>query len=69
MQISKVQGVFGKKYLPNWSREIFQIAKVQRTNVTTYLVTDENGRNVFGCVNAQQLSTVNYPDVFVIEKY
>lgn len=68
VRISKVRGVFDKKYLPNWSTEIFQVTKVQLTNPTTYLLKDENNRNVLGAFYQEQLSKVKYPDVFLVEK-
>ena len=48
VRISKVRGVFDKKYQSNWSTEIFTIKKVQYTNRTTYLLEDVNKRDIKG---------------------
>lgn len=68
VRISKVRGIFDKKYLPNWSTEVFTIRKVKLTNPTTYLLKDENGKDILGCFYQEQLQKVKYPDVFLVEK-
>lgn len=68
VRISKVRGIFDKKYMPNWSTEIFKVLKVQLTNPTTYLLKDERNQNVLGAFYDQQLQRVKYPDVFLVEK-
>lgn len=57
--ISKVQGVFGKKYLPNWSTEIFQVAKVQLT-ITSHNISIRRW-HWKKCVGL-------YPGVLLVEK-
>lgn len=68
VRISKLRGVFAKKYMPNWSTEVFRIRKIQLTNPTTYLLQDENNKNILGGFYIQQLQKVKYPDVFLVEK-
>lgn len=68
VRISKVRGVFDKKYLPNWSAEIFQVKKVQLTNPTTYLLKDSNNVDVLGCFYDKQLTTVKHPTAYLVEK-
>lgn len=68
VRISKVRGVFDKKYMPNWSTEIFQVKKVQLTNPTTYLLTDSNNVDVLGGFYEKQLQKVKYPDAYLVEK-
>lgn len=68
VRISKMRGVFAKKYMPNWSTEVFRIRKIRLTNPTTYLLQDENKKNILGGFYEQQLQKVKYPDVFLVEK-
>ena len=40
MRVSKFKTIFDKGYTPNWTTEVFEIAKVQATNPVTYLIID-----------------------------
>lgn len=68
VRISKFKTVFAKGYTPNWSTEIFQIAKVQNTNPRTYLLNDEKSALIKGGFYEQELHAVKYPDVYLVEK-
>lgn len=68
VRISKIRGVFDKKYQSNWSTEIFVIKKVQLTNPTTYLLQDVNSHDIKGGFYEQQLEKVKYPDAYLVEK-
>lgn len=68
VRISKVRGVFDKKYMPNWSAEIFKIKKVQLTNPTTYLLKDTNNEDIKGGFYTEQLLKVKYPDAYLVKK-
>lgn len=68
VRISKLRGVFDKKYKPNWSTEIFTIRKVQLTDPVTYLLQDENKQNIKGGFYELQLQKVKYSDVYLVEK-
>lgn len=68
VRISKFRGIFDKKYMPNWSTEVFKVRKVQLTNPTTYLLKDDRNQNVLGAFYTEQLQKVKYPDVFLVEK-
>lgn len=68
VRISKIRGVFDKKYQSNWSTEIFTINKIQLTNPTTYLLQDANKHNIKGGFYEQQLQKVKYPDIYLVEK-
>jgi hypothetical protein len=68
VRISKVRGVFDKKYQSNWSTEIFVIDKVQLTNPTTYLLQDVSNHNIKGGFYEQQLQKVAFPDAYLVEK-
>jgi Integrase core domain len=68
VRISKIRGVFDKKYQPNWSTEIFTVRKVQLTNPTTYLLKDENNQEILGGFYREQLQKVKFHDVYLVEK-
>ncbi|KYN02528.1 hypothetical protein ALC62_06654 [Cyphomyrmex costatus] len=48
VRVSKFKTIFKKGYTPNWSTEIFHIAKVQRTNPATYLLRDYREKPIVG---------------------
>ena len=68
VRISKIRGVFDKKYNPNWSTEIFRIRKVQLTNPVTYLLKDDSNKDILGGFYNEQLQKVRYPDVYLVER-
>lgn len=68
VRISKLRGVFAKKYLPNWSTEVFRVNKVRLTNPITYLLIDERGQEILGGFYQEQLQRVQNPDIFLVEK-
>lgn len=68
VRVSKVRGVFDKKYNPNWSTEVFVIRKVQLTNPTTYLLEDLQHENIEGAFYKEQLQKTKFHDVYLVEK-
>lgn len=68
VRISKYKHIFAKGYTPNWTTEIFKIKTVQSTNPVTYLLVDHEGRDITGTVYAEELQSVKYPDLFLVEK-
>ena len=46
VRITKYKNIFGKGYNKNWSREIFIINSVLKTNPWTYKMKDLNGENI-----------------------
>lgn len=68
VRISKLRGIFDKKFKPNWSYEIFRVKKVQLTNPITYLLSDDHDKDILGGFYAQQLQKVKYPEAFLVEK-
>lgn len=68
VRISRIRGLFAKKYMPNWSTEIFTVRKVRLTNPTTYLLKDDNNQDILGGFYYEQLQKVKYPNVFLVEK-
>lgn len=68
IRISKHRSIFDKGYHPNWSTEVFKIRKVQLTNPTTYLLEDSSSNPIFGSFYAEELTSVKYPDIYLVEK-
>ena len=68
VRISKYKRkIFDKGYTPNWTEEIFVIAKIQCTNPITYKIKDLNGEEILGTFYDQELSRASQ-EVFRIEK-
>lgn len=68
VRINKYRSVFDKSYNPNWSTEMFKIKKVQLTNPTTYLLEDTNANPILGGFYTEELTSVKYPDIYLVEK-
>lgn len=68
VRISKLRGIFDKKYMPNWSTEIFTIKKIKLTYPITYLLQDIDNKDILGGFYEQQLQKVQYQDVYLVEK-
>lgn len=68
VRISKAREVFTRGYTPNWSTEIFTIAKIRYTNPTTYLLEDSYGDEIQGGFYEEELQKVKHPDVFLVDK-
>lgn len=68
VRISKQRSTFAKSYTPNWTTEIFEIQRVQRTNPTTYVLKDEGGQTVEGAFYEQEIARARFPDLFLVEK-
>ena len=68
VRVSKFKTIFEKGYTPNWTTEIFRIAKVQRTNPVTYLLKDYRGEIVAGGFYEHELLRVSNPEVYLVEK-
>ena len=48
VRITKYKNIFSKGYTENWSREIFIINSVLKTNPWTYKIKDLNGEKIIG---------------------
>lgn len=68
VRISKHREAFTKGYTPNWSTEIFTIAKVKLTNPTTYILKDSRNQEIMGGFYEQELQKVKHPDIYLVEK-
>ncbi|XP_011696248.1 PREDICTED: uncharacterized protein LOC105454955 [Wasmannia auropunctata] len=68
VRVSKYKTIFEKGYTPNWTTEVFKIAKVQRTNPVIYLLEDYRGKSVAGGFYEHELHRATYSDVYLVEK-
>lgn len=68
VRISKYRSLFSKKYLPNWSNEVFNIHRVQPTIPETYTLKDKDGEILHGSFYGHELLKTNLGDVYLIEK-
>lgn len=68
VRISKYRSVFQKGYEPQWTTEIFSIAKVRATNPVTYLLRDYQGNEIEGGFYGPELQKVKYKDAYLVEK-
>ena len=55
VRITKYRDTFGKCYTENWSREIFVINCVLKTNPWTYKVKDLNEEKIIGSFYEKEL--------------
>lgn len=68
VRISRHRHVFSKMYTPNWSNEVFTVAKIQNTFPRTYILQDSQKENVLGGFYEYELHKVKHPDVYLVEK-
>lgn len=68
VRISKYKGVFSKKYLPNWTNEVFTIHRVQPTIPETYILKDKKGEILHGGFYGHELLKSLIGDVYLVEK-
>ena len=55
VKISKYKNLFAKRYTPNWSEEVFVIKKARSTAPWTYVISDLNGKKIFGIFYEKEL--------------
>lgn len=68
VRLSRYRTAFDKSYTPNWSVEVFKIRKVQYNNEPiTYLLKDYQDIDIEGSVYAEELQSVKYPNVYLVE--
>jgi len=68
VRISTQKGVFTKGYLPNWSTEIFEVIKLNKTLPATYQLQDYMGKPIAGCFYSEEMFKTNFPNEYLIEK-
>ena len=55
VRITKYKNIFNKDYTENWSRGIFAIDSVLKTNPWTYKIKDLNDENIIGSFHEKEL--------------
>jgi len=68
VRISTQKGVFTKGYLPNWSTEIFEVIKINKTLPDTYQLQDYMGKPIAGCFYSEEIFKTKFPNEYLIEK-
>ena len=68
VRISKEKSIFSKKYLPNWTNEVFTVFRVQPTMPETYILKDKSGELLQGGFYGHELMKSTIGDVYLIEK-
>lgn len=68
VRISKQKTIFEKGYTPNWTTELFKIAKVKLSNPIVYFLKDMNDVDIKGAFYTEELSPAKYKDVYLVEK-
>ena len=67
VRISKYKNIFAKRYMPNWSEEVFIIKKIKIAIPWTYVINDLNGEEIIGAFYEKELQKTNQEE-FRIEK-
>ena len=62
--MSKYKNIFAKGYVPNWSKEVFVIKKVN-TGPWTYSISDLNGEEIVGTFYKKELQKINQKELRV----
>ena len=67
VRISKYKNFFAKRYMPNWSEEIFVISKIKNTVPWTYVLNDLKDEEIIGTFYENELQSTKQNE-FRIEK-
>ena len=43
LEFQNIKKIFAKRYVPNWSEEVFVVSKIKNTASWTYVISDLNG--------------------------
>lgn len=68
VRLNKSKHVFEKGYLPNWTKELFEITHIVKTqSPITYKIKDLNGDSIKGTFYSKELQRVDKDQVYEIE--
>ena len=67
VRISKYRNIFAKRYMPNWSKEVFVVSKTKNTVPWTYVINDLKGEDIIGTFYEKELQKTNQKE-FRIKK-
>ena len=65
VRITMYKNIFSKAYSENWSREIFIIDSVLKTNPWIWKIKDLNGEKIIGSFHEKGFCGVNYKWTFI----
>ena len=65
VRITNYKNIFSKDYTENWSREIFIIDSVLKTNPSNYKIKDLNGKKIIANFYEKDSCWVNYKWVII----
>ena len=63
VRISKYENVFAKRYVLNWSEEVFVVNKIKNTVPWTYEINDLNGEEIVGSFYEKELQKTNQEEL------
>jgi len=67
VRISRLKGIFKKRYFPNWSEKIFTVDQIKNTIPVTYILRDTSGEVIKRSFYNEELQKTKQK-VFRIEK-
>lgn len=67
VRISKARRTFKKGYLPSWTEELFTISRLKKTTPPTYVLKDDNGKELEGTFYQEEVQTVGDKQLYRIE--
>ena len=68
VRINKTKRTFDKGYLPNWTREIFEITHVNKTfSPITYKIKDLQGEQILGTYYEHELQLIKDDEIYEID--
>ena len=59
IRISKYKNIFAKRYILNWSEEVFVVRKIKNTVPWTYVINDLNGEKIIEKFYEKELQKTN----------
>ena len=59
VRISKYKNIFTKRYVPNWSEEVFIVNEIKNTVPWIYTISDLNGEQIIGSFYEKELQKTN----------
>ena len=68
VRVSTYKHAFGKSFTPNFTAESFVVDAVKPTKPITYRLKDCQGHPIQGGFYQEELTSVKYPDLNLIEK-
>ena len=63
VRISKYKNIFAKRYVPNWSKEVFVVNEFKNTVPWTYIITNLNGEAITGTFYEKELEKTNQKEL------